>query len=230
MDTLLILTCGSRMKSLITLLVLLPLPAWAQGVTTFTVQTNIDLVFNGAFTDSSSTFEGPGVSLSFTGGATCTNFCLGNFFTPGSSLNPSIDLVDFSAGSGTLTLGGQQTICDLSAFCALRGEPITALGTVTFPTNDQNFTVKMPAVMGPISGQVGPLPLLFNLQTPPGELVLTFDFFNAPFPSYQFEAGVFATGGVSIPEPGTLDLMMAAVLAGILGVVLKSRKPPALSH
>jgi PEP-CTERM motif len=211
------------MKSLITLLVLLPLPAWAQGVTTFTVQTNIGLSFNGSFTDSISRFEGPGVSLSATGGATCPDFCLGDFFTPGSSLNPSIDFVDFSAGSGTLTLGGQQTNCDLSLECSLRGPPITALGTVTFPTNDQNFTVTVPAVMGPISGQVGPLP--FNLLTPPGELVLTFGFFNAPSPSYQFEGGVFST-----PEPGTLDLMMAAALVAILGIALKRRKLPALSH
>ena len=62
MDTLRILTCGVS-KRLITLLVLLPLPAWAQGVPTFTAQTNIGISNNSAEIDAGSTFVGPGINL-----------------------------------------------------------------------------------------------------------------------------------------------------------------------
>jgi hypothetical protein len=222
MDTLrsMMLTCGSSgTKRLIKLLSLLVFPpawapaAYADNVTTFIAQTNIDITAGAGGADAASIFEGPGISLSAQGNAACA-WC-GAFLTPGSSLNPSFSFVDFSSGSGTLTFGGQQVGCDLFTDCSLSGTGITAFNSLRFPTNGQNFTVTEPAaIAGMLSGQVGTQPLLFSVQTSTGQLALSFAFNSLPFPSYQFEQAVFST---STPEPGTFALM-AAGLAAILGV------------
>jgi len=61
---------------------------------------------------------------------------------------------------------------------------------------------------------------LFNVNVPPGELVLTFDYFparNGNPASYFFVNGKYL---VPTPEPGTLALM-ATGLVGILKIVRK---------
>lgn len=216
MDTLRILSCGS--KRLIALLALLVLSAWAQGVyadntPTFGVQANIDITTTAGFAENVSTFQGPGVNLTAMGGGTCPElFCAG--IAPGSSLNPSVDL-DFSDGvGGTVTLGGGQQIdCQFSkANCLLIGVGIAVSSSIKLPTNGQNFAVTVPAALGsPIMGVDESTNRMFNLQTFPGQFQLFFAF-DSSMQSYKFVEGVYST-----PEPGTLGLM-AAGLAGILGL------------
>lgn len=172
-----------------------------------------------------STFEGPGINLNGLGNAICDWECGSVLFTPGSSVDPSFSQIDFGPAGpgGTLTLGGQQVVCQ--GQCALLATVISASSSITFPTNGQNFTVTVPAAVSELSGFVfGPAGVQpFNIQGSSGELVLFFAFSDVPSPSYQFEQAVFST-----PEPGTLGLMMAG-LAGILGT-FKRRKRSELSH
>ena len=223
MDTLRLLTCGgSRMKRLVTLLALLVFPAWEQdayadSVPTFTAQANIGMSFSPGGNDAQSTFEGPGISLNGFGNVICDwggGGC-GTVLTPGSSLNPSFSQIDFGPAGpgGTLTLGGQQFVCQgPSVLCSLEATGITAFRNITFPTNGQNFTVTVPAATGPLSGAVvlESGEQLFNVQIPPGQLELFFSFENMDGPGWQIQGAVFST-----PEPGTLGLM-AAGLAGII--------------
>jgi hypothetical protein len=135
---------------------------------------------------------------------------------------------------GNVTVGGQQHTCQ-SQDCSLGGTGITALGSFTFRTNGQNFTVTVPAVVDrPIKGTFGyGLDTIYaNLQIPPGKLVLSFDF-NPSYglvPShYSFTQGAFTTPMFPTPEPGPLGLMVAGMV-GILGLALKRRLPATSNH
>jgi hypothetical protein len=226
MDTLRILT-GGRSHS-VRLLALLPLLPWAHGAyaaNVVTLPAGADVMI-GSDGSAGGTIEGPAVSLNLSGDA-ATNFSSG---APGSSLNPSVYFLDFSAGFGAVTLAGQQTICSLEAECALQVTEVTGLQSLTFPTNDQSFSVTVPASMAPIMGQAGSQPEVFSLQTAPGELSLTFGFSGFPSPSYVFEQAQFVSSvPVSTPEPGTLGLMMAGTLIGTLAVMLKRKACGSLS-
>lgn len=103
------------------------------------------------------------------------------------------------------------------------------------PTNGKGFTVTLPGAMGgiqvtafdPLTGEAH----VFDLGIGPGKMVLNFDFIMQGFPGgppsfYRLTRGTFTTG-VATPEPGPLGLM-AAGLAGILGIALRKRKQPAL--
>jgi PEP-CTERM motif-containing protein len=222
--------CEGSTAKRFTLLVLLVCgqTAYADSVATFTAQTNIDIANDVATIDAFSTFEGPGISLNGLGNAICDWGPCGTPITPGSSLNPSFFEIDFGpvGPAGTLTLGGQQIVCQGSnAECSLLAAEINASRSITFPTNGQNFTVTVAAAVPQLTGSVDlfapPGAEPFNIQGSSGELVLYFAFVDFPSPSYQFEEAVFST-----PEPGALGLM-AAGLAGVLGLFLSKRRSPA---
>jgi hypothetical protein len=213
--------------------------AYANSIPTFTAQANITFLQNFAGDNLvGATFSGPGVSIvNFGGDVVCftPRWCtLGESFSPGSTLKPSIDLIDFGFVKGNARFGGQVHPVDILG--GLPQSAITALGNFTFPTHGNGaFTVIVPARLnGPIMGQTSDFFAPFNLQIPYGRLVLTFDFFPAGcfpggrcFPaSYGFSRGRFTTL-TGVPEPGTLGLMGSG-LAGILGAVLRKRKLPGL--
>jgi PEP-CTERM motif-containing protein len=203
--------------------------AYANSIPTFTAQANMPFLVNvDGENQLTTTFNGPGVSIVAEGGDVvcdsppewCTqgvSFSL----TPGSSLTPSIDLIDFDGSAkGTVRFGGQ--FHPVQGLGLLFPSAITA-GSFTFPKNGNGtFTISVPATLnGPIVGHTADFSGDFNLQIPPGRLVLTFDFFPGQdgFPaSYGFSQGVFTT----VPEPGTLGLMMSG-LAGIVGAALRKR-------
>ena len=194
--------------------------AYADSVPTFTTQANIPIFPNEAGDNEFFTFSGPGVSM-FGGGTAVCDWCLsGTTFALGSSVNPNVQIVTFDFVQGTVRFGGQTyPVVDLF------NSSITALNSFTLPTSGKGtFTVIVPAILnGPIMGQAGTVVGLdFNLQIPPGELVLTFAFVPAQngFPaSYQFSQGKFLT---AVPEPGTLGFM-ATGLAGIIGMIRRKR-------
>jgi PEP-CTERM motif-containing protein len=139
---------------------------------------------------------------------------------PGSALKPNIDIIAFGGSQGSVTFEGQ--VHPVDALFQL-SPAITALGSFQFPTNGRSFTVSVPAMIdGLIGGRTLDMSGNFNLQIPPGKLVLTFDFFpgngNSVPPFYEFSHGTFTT----TPEPGTLGLM-ASGLAAIVGAVLRKR-------
>src|SRR5437588_12550479 len=88
------------------------------------------------------------------------------------------------------------------------------------------FTVTIPAnLTSPVGGRL-PDGSLFNLNIPPGKLVLTFGFFPAVVgvpAGYAFTGGQFI---VATPEPGTIFLL-ATGLAAIVGRKRISRRPGA---
>ena len=225
-------------SSLWTITLLLPVLAqcsYANSISTFTTQANIRFVTNDVSGDNQeSIFQAPEVSLRAYGDATCSWCTVDDFLlTPGSSLNPSIPLpaLLWNYTYGSVIIGRQGYGCSPDN-CGISATGLIALRSFTFPTNGQNFTVTVPAVMnGPIRLQIDPgangTPgQLVDLQIPTGNLVLTFDFERGGngYPSYyQLTQGVFTTPGfVTTPEPGTLGLM-ASGLAGILGIGLKRR-------
>jgi hypothetical protein len=208
---------------------LLPIAAqrtYADSVTTFFAQATISFTTNCCGGDNQdSTFTGPGVNLTAAGDVSC--FWCGDatvFLVPGSMLTPNISHggVDFVYVTGVLVFDGKAQVVDPND-SGLFVTGITALRSFRFPTNGRTITVTIPAMLdGPIRGQTGEGPTLhqFDLQIPPGKLVLTFDFIrDGSSPYYQFTNGVFTT----VPEPGTLGLM-ASGLAGIVGAALRKRR------
>ena len=230
-----------RFLWVIALLLLVAAPCtYAQGIPSIVAQANISFGPGEGGDNQFSEFVGPGVNLFATGDAGCAlvvmNWCTGPGVysnAPGTSLTPSIPngLLDWVTVSGSVTFGGHTTHC-LDVDCSLFSAGITALSSFVFPTNGQNFTVTVPAeISGPITGEVQ-TGEMFNLQIPPGELVLSFDFapkFGLAPAYYIFSQGAFTTPMFPTPEPGPLGLL-AAGLVGLLGVMLKRRKLPALSN
>ena len=175
-----------------------------------------------------SQFIGPGVNLTATGGTNCFDWCSGESFsnTPGTSLTPFSEIF-YGSVDGTLTFEGQN-VCE-QCFIADASAGIGASQSLTFPTNGQDFTVMLPAVMGPVDVNflepgTGALKTV-NLGEFGGPMVLSFQFVpefpGGPPPYYQFDRATF-TSGFAVAEPGPLGLM-AAGLAGLLGLVLKRR-------
>jgi len=202
--------------------------AYADSISTFVAQANISFGANdGSGDNQNSTFTGPGVNLSASGDVSCFWCGLQRYsLTPGSSITPSVGNggLDFVFVQGSLTFGGQPQTCN--GDCSLFASGITALSSLTFPTNGRNFTVTVPAILnGAIGGVIGEGESFhqFDLQVRPGRLVLTFDFApgqsGGPPAYYQFSQGMFTT----TPEPSTLGLM-ASGLAGIMGTALRKRR------
>jgi hypothetical protein len=178
----------------------------------------------GAGDNLGSLFMGPGVNLSDRGGTACS-WCFNDSFsnTPGSVLDPSMQIFYDSGPVGSLTFEGH-TYCQQVDECSISVPQIGA-AQVAFPTNGQNFSVTLPAAMEgvAVSFFVGGQNQVVNLQIPPGELTLSFFLVagppGGPPPFYEFSRGTFTT-----PEPDSLGLMVAG-LAGFLGLCLKRRSP-----
>jgi hypothetical protein len=200
--------------------------AYADGVPIFGVtQANISFVTNAGGDNASFSFTGPLINLGGGGTAQCDWCSFGNFsLTPGSSLNPSIGLINTST-NGTATIGGQTF--DLSQGF-LFSSSITALSSFTFPTDGRSsFTVSVPAGFSEpfIQGSALSLPnyYLQILGYGVGTMSLNFTFVpqNGAPSFYEFSRGQFSL--VSTPEPGTLG-MMATGLAGIVGMIRKKTR------
>ncbi len=162
-------------------------------------------------------FGGPGISI-VGGGSACGAsdlWCDGAFLPPGTAVTANIGLVSFDFVS--IKIGGT-TYTSPSA--ALFNSSITAGISFTLPMGKNSpftFTVTIPAnLMSPVGG-ILPDGSQFNLNIPPGKLVLTFDFFPSTdvFPAgfYVFTKGQLIVG---TPEPGTIFLL-ATGLAVIVG-------------
>jgi PEP-CTERM motif len=201
--------------------------AYADSVPAFSI-TNFSVPFipdNGSGDNEFYFLSGPRANIAGSGTVRCFAWCgVGVMLFPGSSLTPNLDLVTFDSVN-FIQLGGQMP----ASFAVLFNSSITALRSFSFPTNGvSTFTVTVPAVFnGPIQGQ-GDFRGFnsFNLNVPPGHLVLTFNFIpasNGIPANYQFSQGQFdGPFVVGTPEPGTLGLV-ASGLAGILGAVLRKR-------
>ena len=202
------------------------------------VRTTTVLETGGVGDNVASQFIGPGVNLTATGGTVfCSDWCDGDSFsnTPGSSLTPGAGIL-YDGVFGTLTIEGQ-TFCE-EGTCFISQESGAGIGasqSLTFPTNGKDFTVTLPAVMGPVEVSTLTPPdgalTTFDFGEFSGEMVMSFDFVpqfpGGPPPHYVFDRATF-TSGFAVAEPGPLGLM-AAGLAGLLGLVLK-RRLPALSE
>lgn len=193
----------------------------ADSIPTFNIfQVTYGFITNQGGDNAGYSLVGAGINLSGGGSANClpSEFCNGGVpLSPGTSVVPDIS-IDFESSQGTLKIGGQTFG---GGEVLLFGSSITAPNFIlplggSIPSV---FTITLPASFGLIHGTAGN-GTLFNVNVPPGELVLTFDYFpatNGNPASYFFVNGKYL---VPTPEPGTLALM-ATGLAGILKIVRK---------
>jgi len=125
-----------------------------------------------------------------------------------------------------VTIGGQTY--HVGADEVLFFSSITA-GGFTFPAGGNAssiFTVTVPATFGSVRGEAGN-GVFFNVNVPPGQLVLTFDYHPAANGNpaiYTFSEGRYKAEGLvtTTPEPGTI-VLMAAGLASMAGLIRKKR-------
>src|SRR5438874_3894447 len=121
------------------------------------------------------TFSGPGTSI-VGGGSACypsDGWCSGALLPPGSSVTPNVGLVSFE-GLSIFKLGGHSYDMSQGTFS---GSSITAGASFTLPMGKNSpitFTVTVPANLNPPVGGILPDGSHFNLNIPPGKLVLTF--------------------------------------------------------
>jgi hypothetical protein len=163
---------------------------------------------------------GLGIYLTGGGSASC-EFCLADVpFSPGKSLVPDV-FVDFESSHGYVRIGGH-TYHDVVLFVS----SITAR-SFTFPAGGHarsTFTVTVPASFGLVQGEANGT--FFDVEIPPGKLVLTFNYFpasNGNPASYWFSKGQYKGQGIPpIPEPGTIGFM-ATGLVGIVGLIRRKR-------
>ena len=150
--------------------------------------------------NASSTITGPG-TLIHTGGGTGCSWCFaGTFFSPGTTLNPSIIDVEFGEFQ-TGVLNG--TPIDPLNF-GIGSTTLTA-GSFTFPpfVKGGTFTITVPASMGIINLNNGTQSFAFAIK--PGQLRLTFGFGSQ---QYWFQSGQYT----STPEPQTIVLLGTGLL------------------
>ena len=193
--------------------------AYADSIPVFNIsRVTISFTANTQSGDNSQfSFAGPGISI-VGGGSACSgldNWCDGDFLPPGTAVTANVSLVSFDFVS--MKIGGHSYT---SPFASLGNSSITAATSFTLPMGKNSpFTsiVTIPAsLVAPLEGSL-PDGSFFNLNIPPGKLVLTFDFVPSVgiFPAgyYVFTKGQFLVG---TPEPGTIFLV-ATGLAGIAG-------------
>ena len=201
--------------------------AYADGINTFQVSVfSYGFGVNQGGDNAGYFFAGPGISLGGGGSASCVWWCSsGGVLSPGTLLVPDI-FVDFESSEGGVTIGGHTYHGPVDA--GLFVSSITARG-FTFPAGGNVpsiFTVTLPASFAAVHGEVAD-GTLFDVNVPPGELVLTFDYY--PFVNvnsvsgYYFSQGSYKAQGVpGIPEPGTIGLV-ATGLGGIVGLIRRKR-------
>ena len=198
--------------------------AYADTPTFGVTQAILSLSVNIGGDNETFSFDGPGISI-FGGGTALCGWCIPDTFslTPGSSLNPSVDLVTFDNTNGTATIGGHTL--DLTGGY-LFSSSITALGSFTFPTNGRSsFTVSVPAGYSEqfIQGSAPSLPN-YSLQILNyGTMSLNFTFVpsqNGTPAFYEFSRGQFSL--VPIPDPGTLGLMVTGLSSIVLAKFRKA--------
>jgi len=176
-------------------------------------------------------FAGGGINLRSVGSAgAIDNWLTQPSFSPGTSLVPAVSIVDFGFSAGGVTIGGQTY--HVGADEVLFFSSITA-GGFTFPAGGNAssiFTVTVPATFGLVQGEVrgqNGNGVFFNVNVPPGQLVLTFDYHPAANGNpaiYTFSEGRYKAEGLvtTTPEPGTI-VLMAAGLASMAGLIRKKR-------
>jgi hypothetical protein len=165
---------------------------------------------------------GPGTNISGFGGISCYfSYCSSNdSFAPGTSLIPSIGQIfisDFaSAMVGGKTYDPYTEIGFTSLFSA------NVLGSFTFPDNFYSSTFCVPASMssplGGIAGS-GETFTMFNLNMPAGGNFCTSWNFSG---QYQFTHGSFVATTTTVPEPGTLGLIVTGLTA-MVGLIRQGR-------
>lgn len=200
--------------------------AYADSINTFQLSVfSYGFVTNPGGDNAGYFFAGPGISLGGGGSASCGYWCsFGGALSPGTLLVPDI-FVDFESSEGGVTIGGHtyHGPVDVGLFAS----SITARG-FTFPAGgnvSSIFTVTLPASFAAVRGEVAD-GTLFDVNVPPGELVLTFDYYpaaNGNSASYYFSQGSYKAQGIpGIPEPGTIGLV-ATGLGGIVGLIRRKR-------
>ena len=195
-------------RILLGMLLLTSISAFADSFTglgvNFVIQPN-----NGSGGNLGGSISGPGVNF-FAGGG-----------SPFSWFNNSQGVAPGSTGGGTLifwedaygTLGSQTY---LDGDIALNPSNLNA-GSFTFPTNGQDFTISVPASLDIITGTIlttcNTGCQTFSLTTNPWTLTLSF-FYSPVDGMYYGSSGSFTSAAVAtVPEPGTLGLMVMGVVA-----------------
>src|ERR1700683_1718194 len=188
-----------RILSLI--LVLTSVSAFANSVNITNLQVNFSIgPTDGSGDNVGGLVYGSTVNVYVSGGTP------GNWFSilpiaPGSIGGGSITIYfDYVSGNiGSLSLNGESVI----------SAAWFNTGFFTFPTNGQNFTVKLPASLGAVSGAACGTSTCtpFTLQTLPGTLTLSFIYSNG---YYYANLGTFTA---TTPEPATLGLMGIGISA-----------------
>ena len=157
--------------------------------------------------------SGPGINVSWSGGAPFDWF--NGFFPfspPGSDGGGGTTLYpDYVVG----TIGSQSYSGDQLQFFLVT----LNAGFFTFPTNgQQNFTVTVPASMGLLTFMstdctgISDCPQTFTFATRPGELTLSYFYETSPNGNgYAAESGFFTS--TAAPEPGTLGLIAIGMCA-----------------
>jgi hypothetical protein len=206
------------LRILPTVFVLISITAFADALRT-NLNANVDIVPNLEGDNVGVTLFGQGVSITVFGGTPA-----GWFDAPGGPTHyfPG----DSGLGPTTITWDGGQlqigsTLYDFDQF-EIGSGGVLDVPSITFPTNGKDFTVTVAPFVWELAGTIDTncpsSGCNFDFLSKPGELSFSF-FFGAPSHEYFASSASFST-----PEPGTLGLM-AAGLAGILGVFSRRKRP-----
>ena len=201
-------------RILLVMLLLTSMSAFADSFTNLSVNFNI-FPNDGSGGNIGGSISGPGVDLLAGGGTPFSWFNSSQGVDPGSTGGGTIVFWDGAVGQ----LGSQV----YNNFGNGGGLPYLQLdistlnaGSFTFPTNGQDFTIKVPASLGTITGTIvsdcNSCPT-FSLTTLPGTLTLSF-FYSPSSGQYFGSSGSFTSTAITtVPEPGTLGLVLIGMVA-----------------